>query len=221
MQFGTQGRDKGLPVEAIGRTVSALRYPRPLERNARGNVEDDVRYCIAVRYAEEPSDSVDAEGGVQRNGAVKEFGGINRVRFRTNLREDGRAIGNLIALRIREHVASGNEVIDLDCHRAIVVEYGGNVSADTLRERIAAIRARMHASATPAQESTMAIGTVKFFNTQKGFGFIQPDDGGKDVFVHISAVERAGMGSLAEGQKVKYDVAMDRGKSAATNLSAV
>ena len=67
----------------------------------------------------------------------------------------------------------------------------------------------------------MAIGTVKFFNTQKGFGFIQPDDGGKDVFVHISAVERAGMGSLAEGQKVKYEVAMDRGKPAATNLAAV
>jgi cold shock protein len=67
----------------------------------------------------------------------------------------------------------------------------------------------------------MAIGTVKFFNTQKGFGFIQPDDGGKDVFVHISAVERAGMGSLAEGQKVKYEVAMDRGKPAATNLATV
>jgi len=67
----------------------------------------------------------------------------------------------------------------------------------------------------------MATGTVKWFNTQKGFGFIQPDDGGKDVFVHISAVERAGMGSLAEGQKIKYEVTMDRGKSAATNLSAV
>jgi CspA family cold shock protein len=66
----------------------------------------------------------------------------------------------------------------------------------------------------------MATGTVKFFNTQKGFGFIQPDDGGKDVFVHISAVERAGMGSLVEGQKISYDVTMDRGKSAATNLSA-
>ncbi|HXS42122.1 MAG TPA: cold-shock protein [Stellaceae bacterium] len=65
----------------------------------------------------------------------------------------------------------------------------------------------------------MAIGTVKWFNTQKGFGFIRPDDGGKDVFVHISAVERAGMGSLAEGQKIKYDVAMDRGKPAAANLS--
>ena len=66
----------------------------------------------------------------------------------------------------------------------------------------------------------MAIGTVKWFNAQKGFGFIQPDGGGNDVFVHISAVERAGMGSLAEGQKIKYDVAMDRGKPAATNLSA-
>lgn len=66
----------------------------------------------------------------------------------------------------------------------------------------------------------MATGTVKWFNAQKGFGFIQPDGGGNDVFVHISAVERAGMGSLAEGQKIKYDVAMDRGKPAATNLSA-
>ncbi len=66
----------------------------------------------------------------------------------------------------------------------------------------------------------MATGTVKWFNSQKGFGFIQPDDGGKDVFVHISAVERAGMGSLVEGQKISYDVTMDRGKSAATNLSA-
>jgi cold shock protein len=66
----------------------------------------------------------------------------------------------------------------------------------------------------------MATGTVKFFNTQKGFGFIQPDDGGKDVFVHISAVERAGMGGLAEGQKISYEVTMERGKSAATNLKA-
>jgi CspA family cold shock protein len=55
----------------------------------------------------------------------------------------------------------------------------------------------------------MATGTVKWFNSQKGFGFIQPDGGGNDVFVHISAVERAGMRSLNEGQKVKYDVAMD------------
>jgi cold shock protein len=68
----------------------------------------------------------------------------------------------------------------------------------------------------------MAKGTVKFFNGQKGFGFIQPDDGGKDVFVHISAVERAGMGSLNEGQKVSFDVVADRktGKASAENLRA-
>jgi cold shock protein len=65
----------------------------------------------------------------------------------------------------------------------------------------------------------LAVGTVKWFNAQKGYGFIQPTDGGKDVFVHISAVERAGLGSLNEGQKVKYDIARDRGKDAAANLS--
>ncbi|HVJ42386.1 MAG TPA: cold-shock protein [Dongiaceae bacterium] len=64
----------------------------------------------------------------------------------------------------------------------------------------------------------MAIGTVKFFNTQKGFGFIQPTDGSKDVFVHITALERAGLSSLSEGQKVSYDVVSERGKSAAANL---
>ena len=67
----------------------------------------------------------------------------------------------------------------------------------------------------------MATDTVKFFNSQKGFGFIQPDDGGKDVFVHISAVERAGMRSLNEGQKVRYDVVSERGKLAAANLQNV
>ena len=64
----------------------------------------------------------------------------------------------------------------------------------------------------------MATGTVKFFNTQKGFGFIEPTDGGKDVFVHITAVERAGLGTLREGQKVSYDVVSERGKTAAANL---
>ena len=67
----------------------------------------------------------------------------------------------------------------------------------------------------------MATGTVKWFNTQKGYGFIQPDDGGKDVFVHISAVERAGMISLNEGQKVSYELEKGRnGKYAAVNLQA-
>jgi CspA family cold shock protein len=69
----------------------------------------------------------------------------------------------------------------------------------------------------------MNTGTVKWFNSQKGFGFIQPEDGGKDVFVHISAVERAGMNNLNEGQKVSFDVVADRrtGKSSADNLRAV
>ncbi|MBV8754411.1 MAG: cold-shock protein [Hyphomicrobiales bacterium] len=69
----------------------------------------------------------------------------------------------------------------------------------------------------------MAQGTVKWFNGQKGFGFIQPDDGGRDVFVHISAVERAGMSNLNEGQKISYEVVADRrsGKSSADNLRAV
>ena len=66
----------------------------------------------------------------------------------------------------------------------------------------------------------MATGTVKWFNGQKGYGFIQPDDGGKDVFVHISAVERAGLSHLNEGQKVSFDLIADRktGKSNADNL---
>jgi cold shock protein len=69
----------------------------------------------------------------------------------------------------------------------------------------------------------MAQGTVKFFNAQKGFGFIVQDNGGPDVFVHISAVERAGMRGLAEGQKVSFDIEADRrsGKSAAANLQAI
>lgn len=64
----------------------------------------------------------------------------------------------------------------------------------------------------------MPVGTVKFFNTQKGFGFIQPDDGSKDVFVHISAVERAGLSTLNENQVVEYDLVENRGKSSAENL---
>ncbi len=64
----------------------------------------------------------------------------------------------------------------------------------------------------------MAIGTVKFFNATKGFGFIQPESGDKDVFVHISAVEAAGMGTLTEGQRVSFEVVTDRGKPAAGDL---
>ena len=68
----------------------------------------------------------------------------------------------------------------------------------------------------------MNTGTVKWFNSTKGFGFIQPDNGGQDIFVHISAVERAGMRSLADGQKISYEVVQDKrsGKSSAENLQA-
>ncbi|HEY8381289.1 MAG TPA: cold-shock protein [Microvirga sp.] len=68
----------------------------------------------------------------------------------------------------------------------------------------------------------MTVGTVKFYNDMKGFGFIQPDDGGKDVFVHATALERAGMRGLAEGQKVSFDTAEDRrsGKVAVNNIEA-
>tara|TARA_B100000941_G_C28037921_1_gene318224 strand:+ start:184 stop:390 length:207 start_codon:yes stop_codon:yes gene_type:complete len=64
----------------------------------------------------------------------------------------------------------------------------------------------------------MATGTVKWFNPTKGYGFIEPEDGGKDVFVHISAVQAAGMTSLEEGQKLTYDVDENRGREAASNL---
>lgn len=69
----------------------------------------------------------------------------------------------------------------------------------------------------------MPLGTVKFFNTQKGFGFISPDDGGTDVFVHVTAVEQAGLTTLHEGQRVSFDVVTDqrRGKTNAQNLKAV
>jgi CspA family cold shock protein len=67
----------------------------------------------------------------------------------------------------------------------------------------------------------MPTGTVKWFNSIKGYGFIEPDDGGKDVFVHISAVERASMGTVNEGQKISYEIATERGKTSAANLQAV
>jgi CspA family cold shock protein len=72
------------------------------------------------------------------------------------------------------------------------------------------------------RRTTMTIGTVKWFNAQKGYGFIQPEDGSKDVFVHISAVERAGMGSLNEGQRLSFELERgQQGKTAAVNLKQV
>jgi cold shock protein len=71
---------------------------------------------------------------------------------------------------------------------------------------------------TVDQETMMATGTVKWFNTEKGFGFIQPSDGGKDVFVHVTAVKAAGLIGLNEGQKVAYEMRSERGKTAAADL---
>jgi CspA family cold shock protein len=70
------------------------------------------------------------------------------------------------------------------------------------------------------ETKNMATGTVKWFNSQKGFGFIQPDAGGPDVFVHISAVERAGLRGLNEGQKISYDIVTEKGRNSAANLQA-
>ncbi|APD50777.1 cold-shock protein [Francisella hispaniensis] len=67
----------------------------------------------------------------------------------------------------------------------------------------------------------MRQGTVKFFNTAKGFGFIEPQDGGKDVFVHISAVENAGLSSLREGEKISFELEENRGKMAAVNIKSI
>jgi CspA family cold shock protein len=76
-------------------------------------------------------------------------------------------------------------------------------------------------STTNVKEVPMSNGIVKWFNGKKGFGFIQPEDGGADVFVHISALERAGLSDLREGQKVSYELAMNKGKTSAANLKLI
>jgi CspA family cold shock protein len=87
------------------------------------------------------------------------------------------------------------------------------------RSKLAIVHARDHIRRSFQLEFTeVAIGTVKWFNGQKGYGFIEPESGGKDVFVHISAVERAGLSSLNEGDKVSYEVVQNRGKESAENL---
>jgi cold shock protein len=78
-----------------------------------------------------------------------------------------------------------------------------------------------YAGLSNVRRLAMARGTVKWFNSQKGYGFIQPEDGGRDVFVHISAVERAGLPGLNEGQTVEYEVVTNRGKASAENLKAL
>ena len=102
------------------------------------------------------------------------------------------------------------------------------IKSAELCNNISIIRVEMDANSRPSnlrgsvQEHIMSTGTVKWFNAQKGFGFIQPDDGGIDVFVHVSAVERAGLVGLAEGQKIAYEIVADRrtGKQSAGDLKA-
>ena len=90
------------------------------------------------------------------------------------------------------------------------------IASSCLTKRLATFRPRKWRGEGKA--ALMANGTVKWFNTTKGFGFIMPGDGGKDVFVHITAVQAAGLRGLNDGQAVIYDVVMERGKAAATNL---
>ena len=80
------------------------------------------------------------------------------------------------------------------------------------------MRASISRARHEAKEANLAIGKVKWFDGRKGYGFIQPEAGGKDVFVHVSAVERSGLDGLVEGQRVSYEVAEQRGKQAAVNL---
>jgi cold shock protein len=81
----------------------------------------------------------------------------------------------------------------------------------------------LHFTTTKLKDDQMNTGTVKWFNEQKGYGFVQPDNGSKDVFVHISAVERAGLRTLKEGQKISFEIVTDKrtGKSSAGNLAVV
>lgn len=91
-------------------------------------------------------------------------------------------------------------------------------SPDMTRPAPAAAGAATNAHQSTKERDDMANGTVKWFNSQKGFGFISPSDGSKDVFVHISAVERAGLAGLNEGQQVSYELASERGRTNAVNL---
>jgi CspA family cold shock protein len=95
---------------------------------------------------------------------------------------------------------------------------GWDVPGQTLRLRLLRQKRSVRALSPFTQEMMMAVGNVKWFNPTKGYGFIQPSDGGKDVFVHISAVERAGLSTLNEGQRVEYELVSNRGKTSAENL---
>ena len=116
--------------------------------------------------------------------------------------------------------------IEFQMNTYLLAEF--SIKSAELCNNISIIRVEMDANSRPSnlrgsvQEHIMSTGTVKWFNAQKGFGFIQPDDGGIYVFVHVSAVERAGLVGLAEGQKIAYEIVADRrtGKQSAGDLKA-
>jgi len=127
------------------------------------------------------------------------------------------SVGLRLALR-RNIPHTAPAIYVLACLSAIRLVPGRSFQA-THYDQVVRYRARF-ARGFLIWRPNMAIGTVKWFDPAKGFGFIQPESGDKDVFVHVSAVERSGMGSLAEGQRVSYDVVTERGKQAADNLKA-
>jgi CspA family cold shock protein len=132
-----------------------------------------------------------------------------------NLRKaaDTEAIASLTALCSKRKKKL--QVFGLPCRAP---DFGPIKSSSKTRISTVSCAMRMSYPSSQRKEAAMATGTVKWFNPTKGYGFIQPQGGGKDVFVHISAVERAGLSTLNEGQTIQYEVVSNRGKESAENL---
>lgn len=156
---------------------------------------------------------------------------VPRSRHCPNKATCGDVIRNL--RRVIRKIPAISIYIRRDCAHTVRVEFALGPPAVLLRLFLPVLYSRSspagnlmpHApsrEATPYLEDIMSTGTVKFFNSAKGFGFIQPDDQSKDVFVHISAVERAGLGTLSENQKVSFELEKGQnGKISATDLKAI
>ena len=156
-------------------------------------------YCGS---AHPPCRSTDRFNRAQSRPHTRAFDALHRLDTSISAVDDGPAIYVLACLSVTRSVPG-------DRNQDIPPRSGCSLPRPS-RARISCLH-----------EVRMAIGTVKWFNATKGFGFIQPEGGSKDVFVHISAVQQAGMQTLAEGQRVSFDVVNERGKQAAANLKAV
>jgi CspA family cold shock protein len=131
---------------------------------------------------------------------------------------EGRKIGKVPLKFKKIAVAAARAAPQARCSPAC--SGADRLPADSARgERVETDLGRVARGHATAEETSMAVGTVKWFNSSKGYGFIRPEDGGADIFVHVTAVQRAGMQSLMEGQRVAYEVVRDRGKLAAANLA--